>query len=88
MGAIHTGVGAWHSPYTQREELRTKTQSLQSLGKFKALDTSSTIRACEEIKSQMNFSQIQGRLFLALFPKPSPCAHVAHVDCTLRSHMG
>lgn len=47
---------------------QTKTQSLPSLGEFKALDTSSKIRACEEIKSQMNFSQIQGCLFLALFP--------------------
>lgn len=86
-GVIHTRDGAWHSPDTN-PELQTKTQSLQSLGKFKALDTSSKIRACEEIKSQMKFSQPQGCLFLALFPKPSPCAGVAHVGCTLSSEPG
>lgn len=70
------GMGTWHSPDT-KEELQTKTQNLPSLGKFKALDTSSQNRACEEIKSQIDFSQIQGRLFLALFPTPSP-VHVWH----------
>lgn len=49
-------------PLHQRRELQTKTQSHQSLGKFKALGTSSTVGACEEIKSWMNF----------FCPKPSP----------------
>lgn len=69
-GVIHT-LGEWHSPHTN-EELQTNTQSLQSLGRFKAPDTSSEIGACEEIKSQMNFRQVQRCLFLALFPKPCP----------------
>lgn len=53
---------------------------------FKATDTSSTWQACKRIKSQMSFSQIQGRLLLVLFTQTSQhkrahAGHVSHTSC-------